>query len=440
MLDIDKPAYQGLSEFTANTGQSFDEEVADDIDAEQESFALVAGPTTHGIDAEFREMINAASRGVTDKTADEYRRLMASCEEYLRKNNFISPDTVFFSSAPLQDGPHLVVAWIMNSCDEINLNGTPRPISEVRSSYTHAMKMRAAMTYAFGRLHQLGNIPWHFNEASGRMEGNPSVSSVVSTYMLSLRRRKVQAGEAPVSARAITPEIMRKLYNSNTSCPLTVQAWAGPVLRKLLMFAYTLAFTCLLRIDELLKIQVHDLQPEDVSDLNCRTLILRLPFRKTSQFGNIEPFVLTEFPPHMAHLCPVRACAAYFHATQIKDGYIFRRMMANDRIAEGSHPMTAEQFLEMFRMNLLDIGVDYVPYGTHSFRRGGCQWMSVDLRWHLRDICEWGGWSTDLTHLTIVKYLISSNDSPMNSRKDFFNFNRPPTVKCWSCGRSCHCA
>ncbi|EKM82403.1 hypothetical protein AGABI1DRAFT_35038 [Agaricus bisporus var. burnettii JB137-S8] len=341
-------------------------------------------------------------------------------------------------------------------CDEINLDGTPRAISEVRSSYTHAMKMRAAMTFAFGRLHQLGNTPWHLNAGNGKMEGNPSVSSIISTYMLSLRRRKVQAGEAPVSARAITPEIMRRLYNSNTSCSVTTGThsgrakqnpkdvsggdWAGPVLRKLLTFAYTLAFSCLLRIDELLKIQVHDLQPEDINDPDCRTLILRLPFRKTSQFGNIEPFVLTEFPVHMAHLCPVRACAAYLHVTGIKDGYVFRRMMANDRIAEGSHPMTAEQFLEMFRMNLLDIGIDYTPYGTHSFRRGGCQWMSVDLRWHLRDICEWGGWSTDLTHLTIVKYLISSNDSPMNSRKDFFNFNRPPTLKCWTCGRSCHCA
>ena len=94
----------------------------------------------------------------------------------------------------------------------------------------------------------------------------------------------------------------------------------------------------------------------------------------------------------------------------------------------------------MFRNNLLDIGVDPTPYGTHSFRRGGCQWMSVDLRWHLREICEWGGWSTEFTHLTIVKYLISWNDTPSQGREHFFNFKRPPVLKCWSCGRSCRCA
>jgi len=81
---------------------------------------------------------------------------------------------------------------------------------------------------------------------------------------------------------------------------------------------------------------------------------------------------------------------------------------------------TSEYFLEMFRNNLLDVGIDPIPYGTHSFRRGGCQWMSVDL--------------------TIVKYLISWNDNPMQKREDFFNFNRVPMLKCWTCGRSCRCA
>ena len=70
---------------------------------------------------------------------------------------------------------------------------------------------------------------------------------------------------------------------------------------------------------------------------------------------------------------------------------------------------TSEYFLEMFWNNLLDIEIDPTPYGTHSFRCGGCLWMSVDLCWNLCTICEWGGWSMELTNLTIVKYLISSN-------------------------------
>jgi hypothetical protein len=47
------------------------------------------------------------------------------------------------------------------------------------------------MTYAFGRLVGLGTLPWHESEVTGRMLGNPSVSAAVSSYMLSLRRRKV---------------------------------------------------------------------------------------------------------------------------------------------------------------------------------------------------------------------------------------------------------
>jgi len=48
------------------------------------------------------------------------------------------------------------------------------------------------MTYAFGRLNGLGNMPWHESDAGGGiMVGNPSISIEVSSFMCSLRRRKV---------------------------------------------------------------------------------------------------------------------------------------------------------------------------------------------------------------------------------------------------------
>ena len=73
------------------------------------------------------------------------------------------------------------------------------------------------MTYAFGRLHGLGTLPWHQSEVTGAMVGNPSVSDTVSSYMVSLRRRKVRAGETQTSARAITPVLF-----FNLSIPLTL--------------------------------------------------------------------------------------------------------------------------------------------------------------------------------------------------------------------------
>ncbi|KAH9040619.1 hypothetical protein EDB85DRAFT_2072056 [Lactarius pseudohatsudake] len=130
----------------------------------------------------------------------------------------------------------------------------------------------------------------------------------------------------------------------------------------------------------------------------------------------------------MAHLCPVRAYAKWVQASQISDGY-------------NNQPMAAEFFLKMFCNNLINIDVDPTAYSTHSFRRrGGCQWLATDLWWPLRWICEWGGWSMEFTHLTIVKYLISWNDDPSQTQEDFFNLNRAPALKCFVCGQSCCCS
>jgi hypothetical protein len=57
--------------------------------------------------------------------------------------------------------------------------------------------------------------------------------------------------------------------------------WGGGRARRLLQAAYTIALLCLLRFDEVLKIQAHDVK------LVTKTCIkLTLPFRKTSQFGS----------------------------------------------------------------------------------------------------------------------------------------------------------
>ena len=160
-----------------------------------------------------------------------------------------------------------------------------------------------------------------------------------------------------------------------------------------------------------------------------------------------------------AHVCPIRALAEWVQVSGINKGYLFRRIWSGDRVAdlEKNTPMvslnkyinsslhwiqlqTSEQFLELFRNNLLDININHYLYGTHSFRRGGCQYFAAYRRWSLRRICDWGGWSTEFSNLTIVKYLISWNDNPLELREDFLDPNRAPAVHCSSCGRSCHCA
>jgi hypothetical protein len=59
-----------------------------------------------------------------------------------------------------------------------------------------------------------------------------------------------------------------------------INNWGGGRARRLLHAAYVIAFLCLLRIDEVLKIEMHHI--EFISDTKIK---LTLPFRKTHQFG-----------------------------------------------------------------------------------------------------------------------------------------------------------
>ncbi|KAG1752751.1 uncharacterized protein EDB91DRAFT_1343747 [Suillus paluster] len=460
------------------TGLEIDE-IEEDVAAEQETIiepgAGLKTANTGSIDTpdfvKLQMTLMEASKGVTDGTDAEYKRWM------LFSN---SPDgslMLFAGSAfwgRMRNSSARDHGLMLLCCDSINLDGTTKLCSQERGTYGHAQKMRASMTYGFGKLKGLGNMPWHESDVGATMVGNPSISVEVSSFMCSLRRRKVQAGEVANSARAITSvshveyfnislvkilqllqEILLKLYHHNrlpenwTVQPYqpgerkpaggsrtsdSLDNWGGGRVRRLLHAAYTVAFLCMLRFDEVLKIQVHDLRVAN------NQVVLYLPFRKTHQNGDIKPFHLWTLSSNEAHLCPTRALAAWFDESQITTGYVFRKMASGDRIAVANNPMSSEQFLELFRNNLLDINIDPAPYGTHSFRRGGCQYLHIERRWPLRRICEWGGWSTEFTNMTIVKYLISSNDDPAEPRDHFFNPNQRPAVKCPQCGRCCLCA
>ena len=79
---------------------------------------------------------------------------------------------------------------------------------------------------------------------------------------------------------------MAALYEQNTKpencvpCTVPKGSWGGGNARTQLLVIYTLAFCCLLRIDEVLKIQAHDIRYLDDS-----TIELTLPERKTDQYG-----------------------------------------------------------------------------------------------------------------------------------------------------------
>jgi hypothetical protein len=130
-----------------------------------------------------------------------------------------------------------------------------------------------------------------------------------------------------------------------------------------------------------------------------------------------------------------------YYRSNVKSKSPNGKQFGSDAMTRVNSPclQTSAAFLELFRNNLIDIGKDPWPYGTHSFRRGGCQWLASGMRWDIRRICDWGGWSLDLQSPTILKYIMSWNDEPLERREDYLNPNRMPAVKCYSCGRCCHC-
>lgn len=117
------------------------------------------------------------------------------------------------------------------------------------------------------------------------------------------------------------------------------QQWAGPRLRIMLQCIYAIAFLCLLRFDEVLRIELKDIE---VMDKLKGRIKLTLPFRKTHQCGgnfvssfftnlDIKPFHLY-FNRRELHLDPVHLLLRWIHVSRLTTGPLFRRIDAQDRM------------------------------------------------------------------------------------------------------------
>ncbi|KAF9472357.1 hypothetical protein BDN70DRAFT_938255 [Pholiota conissans] len=336
----------------------------------------------------WRENVVNASKAITDRTEADYRRYASisvslfnsltrsqawpsNAESTSLSTGSLQQKMSFSAAAHPKMLPFLssLGSWI---CDEMNpLDGSERPVDATPKSYGYAQKLRAAMTHIFGRTFQLGTTIWTENLETGAAWGNPSVSHQVSSYMVSLRNRKARTGSTPTSARAITWTTLQMLYDYNhqpenwdpkvydPSHLSSLNQWGGPLARRELEAIYTIAFLCLLRSDEVLKIQLKHVS----FSKDPPTMTLTLPFRKTHQDGGIKPFVLYALDEDEAYLCPVRALGEWIKASKITSGFLFRKLASGDRpSAHGDAAMTSEQFLELFRNNLLDVSVDSAAY------------------------------------------------------------------------------
>lgn len=85
--------------------------------------------------------------------------------------------------------------------------------------------------------------------------------------------------------------IIRPYEPSKRSKKKETEQWGGPRFRRELHLAYTIAHSCLLRVDEVLKIQAHEIR---LVPGRRKCLEITLPFRKTNQFGSTISLLLSQ--------------------------------------------------------------------------------------------------------------------------------------------------
>ena len=70
------------------------------------------------------------------------------------------------------------------------------------------------------------------------------------------------------------------------------------------------------------------------------------------------------------------------------------------------------------------LGLDPERYNTHSFRRGGAQYLHFVLKKQLVEICEWGGWAQDFQLVNVLKYLnLDYSHLDFDHRANFLNYS-----------------
>src|SRR3954454_13719580 len=143
---------------------------------------------------------------------------------------------------------------------------------------------------------------------------------------------------------------------------------------------------------------------------------------------DVKPFTLYRNDEEK-HLCPVRAFLHWLKWRGPTPGPMF--LSDRQGVLSTGKRLSYSSFKNRYEIELREIGVwNWNLYGTHSFRRGGCQFYLHVRQKSLRDIYAWGDWSN---HSVAMRYMIGPNDDVGNSRQEF---TRPPkTSICSECRR-----
>ncbi|KAF7300674.1 hypothetical protein HMN09_00952900 [Mycena chlorophos] len=321
-----------------------------------------------GTSAASRFAAEMAQSNISQGTRDGYVAIIAHFISFHQGINAAWDPTSISENTPSD-----ITAFISQKCGpkEQNFEGRKASVST-----------RAALTlwYSYVQGREL-SMAWYFNQQTQKWCGLPTRSKHVSDFMVGLEKTKAKSGEASTSARIVR------------------------------YAAYLLAWLLMLRVDEVVNLRIENIEKHPNDD---EAFLVKMLVRKNAPEGVRHSWKLWANDDD-EKICPVRImillCTIY--DTQnigAWTGPLFRRVNSAGAVLHDK-PVTASILGRSLSKDLQSLGyTSWALYGTHSFRRGGCQYRFKEKRWALAQIAAWGGWS-QVEAATMFRYLYSPNDN-----------------------------
>lgn len=101
--------------------------------------------------------------------------------------SYVGSDSAERLDLPDNDVPNMIATWIYRKCDIPDVQKQTRMDCQ-GFTFSTALRMRASISFHYNQIGRAGNWSQMVDRS---WSGNPSLSSYVSRYMLSLQRRKV---------------------------------------------------------------------------------------------------------------------------------------------------------------------------------------------------------------------------------------------------------
>jgi len=232
-------------------------------------------------------------------------------------------------------------------------------------------------------------ISWMHREAGYDGESNPRKNPLVSDTLKKIARKKKE--KKPKQARELTVEDIQQLI---TVCQKDENKLKGARDRAL----FLLGFSSALRVSNLVTLQVEHLK------FVIEGLELEIPSSKNDQEGQGHLVLIPK--GEVPATCPLRATQDWLRASNIKSGFIVRRVYKtreNSLKKAIGESLSAKAVTMILQSRLREAGYgNWKEYSSHSFRSG---WATTAARAgvSMQAIMSQGNWASATTAMRYIR-------------------------------------